>query len=39
MRTGFIVAPVDGKKVTDVKDLVSMLEDKKGGILLEGRYL
>lgn len=38
MRTGFIITHVDGKKVTDVKDLVSILEDKKGGILLEGIY-
>lgn len=38
IRTGFIITHVDGKKMTDVKDLVSIMENKKGGILLEGVY-
>jgi serine protease Do len=38
MREGFIITKVDGKKVTDVKDLSAELENKKGGVLLEGVY-
>ncbi|MFD0798370.1 Do family serine endopeptidase [Maribacter chungangensis] len=38
IKTGFIITHVDGAKVTDVKELISLLEDKKGGILLEGIY-
>jgi hypothetical protein len=29
---------VDGKKVTNIKELVAALENKKGGIMLEGVY-
>ena len=38
MRAGFIITHVDGKKVTDIKELVSALENKKGGVMLEGVY-
>jgi Do/DeqQ family serine protease len=38
MREGFIITKVDGKKVTGVKDLSAELENKKGGVLLEGVY-
>ena len=38
MRAGFIITHVDGKKVTDFKDLVERLENKKGGVMLEGIY-
>lgn len=38
MRTGFIITHIDGKKVTEVKDLVSTLQNKEGGVMLEGIY-
>lgn len=38
VRSGYIITHVDGKKVTDVKELVSVLENKKGGVMLEGVY-
>lgn len=38
MRAGFIITHVDGKKVTDIKEMVSALENKKGGVMLEGVY-
>lgn len=38
IRTGFIITHIDGKKVTDVKDVVAILENKEGGVMLEGVY-
>ncbi len=38
MRPGYIITHVDGKKITNVKALVSVLENKKGGVMLEGVY-
>jgi S1-C subfamily serine protease len=39
MRAGYIITHVDGKKVTDIKELVAELEKKKGGgVMLEGVY-
>jgi Do/DeqQ family serine protease len=38
IRTGFIITHIDGKRITKVKDLVTILEDKEGGILIEGVY-
>ena len=38
LRPGYIITHVDGKKVTDVKELVSALEKKNGGVMLEGVY-
>lgn len=38
MREGFIITKVDGKPVKTVDDLVATLEDKQGGVLLEGVY-
>ena len=38
MRTGYIITHIDGKKVTNIKELVSILENKKGGVMLEGVY-
>ena len=34
----YIITHVDGKKVTNVKELVAILENKKGGVMLEGVY-
>lgn len=38
VKEGFVITKVDGRKVTDVKDLVKILENKKGGVMLEGVY-
>lgn len=38
MRAGFIITKVDGQKVRDVEQLVKILKDKKGGVMLEGVY-
>jgi len=38
IRPGYIITHVDGKKVTNVKELVAILENKKGGVMLEGVY-
>ena len=38
MREGFIITKVDGKKVTNTRELSRELENKKGGVLIEGVY-
>ncbi|MEZ4898287.1 MAG: Do family serine endopeptidase [Saprospiraceae bacterium] len=38
VQEGFIITKVDGKTVTSVDDLTRVLDHKKGGILIEGRY-
>jgi Do/DeqQ family serine protease len=38
IREGFIITKVNGKEVTSVDEFVELLEDKKGGIMLEGVY-
>lgn len=38
MREGFIITKIDGKEVSSVKDVNSILKNKKGGILIEGVY-
>lgn len=38
MREGFIITEVDGQRVTSVEELSKILEDKSGGVLLEGVY-
>lgn len=38
MREGFIITKVDGKPVSNTKDLTKELVNKKGGVLLEGIY-
>ncbi|UCD61813.1 MAG: Do family serine endopeptidase [Flavobacteriaceae bacterium] len=38
IRPGYIITHVDGKKVTNIKELVAILENKKGGVMLEGVY-
>jgi S1-C subfamily serine protease len=38
MRDGFIITKADGQVVKSVEDLVSALEGKKGGVMLEGVY-
>ncbi|WP_246474429.1 Do family serine endopeptidase [Arenibacter arenosicollis] len=38
MREGFIITHIDGKKVKDIEDVADILEDKDGGVMLEGTY-
>ena len=38
MREGFIITHIDGKKVKDIEDVADVLEDKDGGVMLEGTY-
>lgn len=38
LREGFIITKVDGQKINDLDDLVEVLENKKGGVMLEGVY-
>ncbi|MAU25903.1 MAG: serine protease [Muricauda sp.] len=38
IREGFIITHIDGKKVKDIKDVVEALENKRGGVMLEGIY-
>lgn len=38
MREGFIITHIDGKKVKEVADVATILENKKGGVMLEGVY-
>lgn len=37
-REGFIITKVDGDEVSSVKELEKKLENKKGGVMLEGVY-
>ncbi|NNF33696.1 MAG: Do family serine endopeptidase [Saprospiraceae bacterium] len=38
MREGFIITKIDGKKIKDVDALVEYLENKEGGVMMEGVY-
>lgn len=38
IKEGFIITSVDKKKVSNVKDIQSLLENKTGGVLIEGVY-
>ncbi|MEI7587782.1 MAG: serine protease, partial [Runella sp.] len=38
MRQGFIILKVDGKPVNNVDDFNAALNDKQGGVMLEGVY-
>ena len=38
IREGFIITKVDGQVIKDTEELAKALEDKKGGILIEGVY-
>jgi len=38
VRVGFIITKVDGKTVKTIDEFVKMLENKKGGVMLEGVY-
>ena len=38
VRKGFIITQIDGKKVANRQDLIDMLSNKSGGVLIEGIY-
>ncbi|PKA98319.1 Do/DeqQ family serine protease [Flavobacteriaceae bacterium MAR_2009_75] len=38
MKEGFIITHIDGKKVKDLDDISKALENKAGGVMLEGVY-
>lgn len=38
MREGFIITKVDGQKITSVEKLADALQNKQGGVMLEGIY-
>lgn len=38
MREGFIITKIDGQVIKSMDDLANALEDKKGGVMLEGIY-
>lgn len=38
IRDGFIITKLDKKEVTSAKELISLLESKDGGVLIEGVY-
>ncbi len=38
MREGFIITRIDGKHVASVEDVAKILENKKGGVMIEGVY-
>ncbi len=38
IREGFIITNVDKKKINSIEDIKSSLENKKGGVLIEGVY-
>lgn len=38
MRPGFVITRIDKTSVSTVDELLSALKDKKGGVMIEGRY-
>ncbi len=38
MREGFIITHIDGKKVKNIEDVAEALENKQGGVMIEGVY-
>jgi len=38
MRPGFIITRIDKQEITSVEQLVGILKNKKGGVMIEGRY-
>ena len=38
MREGFIITKIDNEKINTIEDLTTLLESKKGGVLIEGIY-
>jgi hypothetical protein len=38
MREGFIITKIDNKQINTVEELEQVLANKKGGVMIEGRY-
>lgn len=38
IKEGFIITHIDGRKVADIQDLMDALENKTGGVMIEGVY-
>lgn len=38
IKEGFIITRVDGKKIKSIDEFISMLENKTGGVMMEGIY-
>jgi len=38
IREGFVIAKVDSKEVNNLEELITMIEESKGGVLIEGFY-
>ena len=38
IQEGFVITQVDGKKVDSVEEMAKILENRKGGVMLEGVY-
>ncbi|RMG71613.1 MAG: Do family serine endopeptidase [Bacteroidetes bacterium] len=38
VREGFIITHIDGEKIKSPEDVQKVLADKKGGVMMEGRY-
>ena len=38
MQEGFIITKIDGERVKSKEDVMEILENKEGGVLLEGVY-
>lgn len=38
MRKGFIITKIDGERVKTAQDVIDLLEEKSGGVLIEGIY-
>jgi Do/DeqQ family serine protease len=38
VREGFVITKIDDQEVNDLKDISKILESKKGGVMIEGKY-
>jgi S1-C subfamily serine protease len=38
MKEGFIITHIDGRKIKNVEEVMDVIEDKDGGVMLEGVY-
>ena len=38
IKEGFVITSIDKKKITNIKEVQALLENKTGGVLIEGVY-
>lgn len=38
MQEGFVISHIDNRPIKDVNDLIEIMENKKGGVMIEGKY-